>query len=56
MNMVSTEELSMRQFKRCTEVYTFNISVMISAEKVIVTMLVNDSWKNMMVPSMITQP
>ena len=27
-----------------------------SAENVIVTMLVNDSWKNIIVPSMITQP
>ena len=31
-------------------------SVKINAEKVIVTILVKDSWKNMMVPSMIVQP
>ena len=29
---------------------------MISAENVIVTILVNDSWKNIMVPNIMTQP
>lgn len=46
----------MRQLRWWTEVYTFKSSVMMSAEKVIVTILVNDSWKNMIVPSMITHP
>ena len=31
-------------------------SVKIRAENVIVTMFVKDSWKNMMVPSIIVQP
>lgn len=31
-------------------------SVKISAEKVMVTILVNDSWKNKIVPSIITAP
>lgn len=56
MKSVSTLLLKMRQFKWCTEVYTLSSSVKISAEKVIVTILVKDSWKNIMVPSMITQP
>ena len=56
MKRVRIEELRMRQFKWCTEVYTLSSSVKISAENVIVTMFVNDSWKNIIVPSMITQP
>ena len=56
INRVSTEAVRILQFKWCTEVYTFKSSVMIRAEKVIVTILVNDSWKNIIVPSMITIP
>jgi hypothetical protein len=56
MNKVRTEELNMRQLRWCTEVYTLSSSVKIRAENVIVTMFVKDSWKNIIVPSIMTQP
>jgi hypothetical protein len=56
MKRVSTDAIRIRQFKWWTDVYTFSSSVTIKAEKVIVTIFVKDSWKYMIVPSMITAP
>ena len=53
---VKTPEITILMFRLCTDEYTFRISITIKEEKVIVTMLVNDSQKSKIEPSIITQP